>query len=732
MPEEEDKKPSAPPDLGGVFERLAKTPPPQDAPRREARKVHEDRTSVRALRDNLSGYQWAQGEVYRLSAKYFGKRTAAELDEQCQRLLKSLHYMESPEENADLAINTLLDRMTSAEAMKASLARKSMAELKKAFADAGWPQDRAARIAAKYAGERSAAEIEARCRIILSELPHDQSPSENRDLALDVLEDAGSYEAARAQAARRVWLRQTARLLDAPPQLAEKLADAFPGKKTPQELLAECEALTARIKCGQYPKDFLPAIAVLLGETAEGDAMRHARAQKNRDDVNRLACELSLTQKQAARIAAAFAAPESEKWFDERFLELFESLPQYADSDRENALLAARVLAGELNEKEALSRARGHKNHQDALELAKELALPQEQAAKLLEFAGGENAPPLRGGRYDELLIHLPQPPDRPRFAGRLALRAFMGEISEDSARRAAELAVAFAKYSIAENDLCALERKYGGQKSAQELTAEFEAVLAKLDWQQSPEENYGLALAALLEPGGQSGDAAASAAREDKERARFQAALNGYGWFSGYASELCGKFFGHKDVNQLISSFEKIISALPHQGKAEEENRDLALRVLLERVSSSEAVREAELRKLFRGAPWSYDYAADLAGAYLGDLLPMEIFGYLNDRFSASGFWRDNQPAHRYIMAKTAEYLAGRMDGGVYDMVFELLALSVPPRAVREVEQAAANYSGRRFDPREMAKRYAEAAAKAGGHDGAAKTAEEIFAAAL
>jgi len=723
MPDKTNKKQlEQPPDLGGIFARIGKkeeespSPPPKPAKAEEP----PDRKSLKSLRENLLAYGWARENVYSISAKFFGKRTAAELDEQYRKLLNSLNYLESAEENADLALKLLLDEMTSAEAVKKSLSRKAGAELKHALAGTGWPAEKIEKIAAKYAGDKTAADIETRYRMILSELPHRRTPEENSDLALDVLEDKGAYPQARILAERRKYAAEIAELLGPLPEgCASRLAEKFSGAAAPAELLEKCRAVSEEIRAGAYPGDFLPALRVLLGEIEKADAAREMRALKNQDDIARMTEELGTTQRQTAKLVANCAQSKSAHWFDEEFLRLFNALAQYPDSDRKNALISLRVLAGEIAEEQALDEARRAKNRADIAALAADLRLDQECADKLLERYDIAGAPAFAGAEYARLLSAIPCPQESHKSAGRLAVKVLLGEITEEAAVNMAELAGAFGKFALPESDLSAIADKYLGKKTAGELLLSFEFILDKLPFVQSFEENYGLALDVLINGGAQSLDAAVSRAALKRDLMEYRKALNSYGWFSGYASDLCEKYFGKKDAQALIADFEALLEALPHEAKPTE-NYDLGMRVLLEKISSAEAQREAELRKLLRAEPWGRDYAAEMAAAYLGDLLPEELAGFLKERFERSDFWKREQPLHRYIAARTIEELSGKSETRQTEMLFELLALGVPLEAVKDIEQSVPRLAGRHFDPKDIAKRYAAVAAQSGAHSGA------------
>ncbi len=700
---------SNPSDLGGIFARIGRKEQDdsvrsQNAPPREEL---NDKKSLKALREHLMAFPWAKEEVYSLSSKFFGRRTAVELDEQYQRLLKSLHYLEMPEENADLALKVMLDEMTSAEAIKKSLLRKSETELKKALEDFSWPADNISRLARKYAGEKTAKEIETRYRIILSELPYDDSPDENRDLALAVLEDGGQYDSASNEAARRKYSREISKMLGLParPHVA-RLTGKFFGTETPGALLTKCEDISQEIRSGVHPRDFEPAIKVLLEDLTQQDAALEMRALKNQDDIAHIADELGLSKKQAGKLIANCAQPRGKRWFDEEFLRIFKALPEYVDSDRTNAMLTIRVLAEEISQDQASGEAQRSKNREDVLLVAQELSLAQEDVDRLLALYDVAGASNFRGGEYDRLLGVIPHAQELHKSAGHLALKVIFGEITEDTAFKMAELIKAFGKFAIPEEDLNEIADKYLDKKSAEELLFSFEAILEKLPYMQSREENYGLAISVLISGGSQSLDNAIDQSQLKKDRAEFQRALNGYGWFSGYASELCEKYFNTKEVRQLISEFEALLSEMLYQQKPTE-NYDLGMRVLLEKMSRSEAAREAELRKLFKEAPWARDYAADMAGSYLGHKAPAEVFASLGERFEKNDFWKKDQAAHRYIAAKIIDELAGRFDFRMSELFFALFSNGVSLETVREIEKMSATLTGRHFDPQALAQRY-------------------------
>jgi hypothetical protein len=715
------------PDLGGIFARIGKKEQEEASrsQRGSSREEPGDKKSLKALREHLMEFAWARDEVYNISSKFFGRRTAAELDEQYQRLLKSLHFLESPEENSDLALKVMLDEMTSAEAIKKSLLRKSEAELKKALEGFSWPAENIGRLARKYAGDKTAQEIETRYRIILSELPYEDSPDENRDLALAVMEDGGQYESASLEAARRKYSREISKMLGLPsrPYVA-RLTEKFFGQETAGALLNRCEDISKEIASGAHPRDFEPAIKVLLEDLTQQEAVLEMRALKNQDDIAHIADELGLSKKQTGKLIANCAQPRGKRWFDEEFLRIFKALPEYSDSDRKNAMLAVRVLADEISNDQAFGEAQRSKNREDVLAVAQELMLPSEYADKLLALYDVAGAPAFRGGEYDRLLDSIPHAQELHKSAGQLALKVIFGEITEETAFKMAELIKAFGKFAIPEEDLNEIADKYLDKKSSEELLFSFESILEKLPYMQSREENYGLAISVLISGGAQALDNAINQAQLKKDRAEFQRALNGYGWFSGYASELCEKYFEQKEVRQLISDFEALLAELPYQQKATE-NYDLGMRVLLGKMSRAEAAREAELRKLFKEAAWSKDYAADMAGAYLGHKAPAEVFDALRERFEKNVFWKNNLPVHRYVAAKVIDELAGRFDFRMSELIFELFSAGVPLEAVREIEKTSASLTGRHFNPQELAERYVQSAADKAPDDPAQRIME-------
>ena len=152
-----------------------------------------------------------------------------------------------------------------------------------------------------------------------------------------------------------------------------------------------------------------------------------------------------------------------------------------------------------------------------------------------------------------------------------------LDQLSADLAPQFADILEAFSRYAIPEEDVDRIAAQFLSRKTAQELLLEFEAILEKLPYVDSKEENLGVAINVLLDSTPAALEAAREAALFKKDRIDFQRALNSYGWFSGFAADIIEKYQMNKDVPAIIAEFEDIMKQLPHSARPAE-NHDIAM----------------------------------------------------------------------------------------------------------------------------------------------------------
>ncbi|NLO90886.1 MAG: hypothetical protein GX410_02675 [Elusimicrobia bacterium] len=697
-----------------VQETSGELKPEEPAPVRE----EDDRKSLKKLRENLMSYDWARQDVYRISLKFFKERTAQELDAQFQKLLASFHYLESPAENHDLALKVLLNEMTSTEAMKKSLLRRDSADLRKVLSQQDWSKGYVEQLVGKYAGEKTIAEINAKFHLVINELPYESDPRENTNLALKVMLDWANYEQIKLDAQRNKYVRETARVFKGLSQeYVDRIVEKFFNRETVHGVFDRVLRLTQRLRVGVHPRDHVLAVRTILGDITEDEARLEVRKAKNAEDISRVERELALGGDTVSRLMERFAKLPDSPWFDEEFPAIFGQLQAINDAPKDNAMLAVRALAGELNRENALGSARRCRNLKDIQRLAKQLELKEEYLKALLKRYDSDTAGDFYEGDYLRILNALRRYEGSDEANAMIAVRVLVGEIPEDSVIKMSELVQAFARYELPEEALDRLSRKFLSTKTPAELLAEFEAVLDKMPYVDSREENCGAAVEALLNEKPEALAAMIDRAKLTREKGAMLRALNGYGWFSGFATELQEKYYGKKTADQLIDSFENSLAEMDYLEKPTE-NYDLGIKILLEKISLKEARREAQLRKGLKSLAATTEFVRDITERYLGAKTPEEVTEFFQSRLKNYTFWQADNAQHRYIIDVLVDELNGKSSPNISVLCAELLDSKVPLSNVRTILSFFMKKEDAGFDPTEACKIYMGFYQAEGDHD--------------
>lgn len=644
----------------------------------ESSDTEDDLKSLKKLRESLLSLGWDRDDVYSISGKFFGRRSAKEINEQRDKLLNSLHYLKFPGENTDLAIKVLSDQMTSAEAIKKSLERKNRAALLAELTVVEWARGFAPQLAERYAGEQTAQELSARFTAILGELPWDNSPQENRVAAIEIMLDASAYDRLFSRLAKDKFSRELS--LELPglsKENADKLTEMFSAKRTAASVAEDVLRIQDGIQAGSFPKDYELAARTALGEVSLEDAMGEVRALKNREDILRVGKDLALPEDVITLLVDKWASPKCKVWFETEFPAVFASIPRSEGSRKSNALLAVEVLAGRRTQAEALAEAGARKNKKDITAIAAEISLSDEEKDALLARYEAKNAPDFTQ-EYAKASATLSGMDTIYRSAGRLAVRLLLGRMTEEKAVKTAELMQAFAAYALPDEDISAIAERYLGKKPAPELKALFESILEKLPYLNSPEENYGLAVTALLAGTSDAIDSAAEQASIRKNREEMHKKLNAYGWFSGYASDLAERYFPGKDAETLIKEFEDMLAKLPHSAKPKD-NYQLAVKVLLGRISFEEANRHAALKVRVGRALWGAHYVETLSEGYLGAKPADALFDFYDQNFSKYKAWAASPQLHKLMAEILVDELNGSVEKSASQLLLELLEAGLP-----------------------------------------------------
>ncbi|MDD4005313.1 MAG: hypothetical protein PHW69_08965 [Elusimicrobiaceae bacterium] len=688
--------------------------PPQEAPAPRRRKTPpeelDEKKSLRRLREKLSELGWSRDEVYRLSVKFFGRRTAAEIDEDYRNLLNSFRYVEKPEENRELALKVMLDELTSTEAVKSSHIRMRRGELREQLAELPWAADMVDALVEKYADEKTAEELLMRFNIILSDLPYDASSSENNALAAGILLDASRFDESFEIAGKRVYALALAREFeDIPQELSQRLTDKYWNSVNAEELGEMSDRISSEIRHGEHPRNFILSLRVLTGELTKEEAFNEARRRKNVDDIAKLGEKIRLEAELVASVTSAYTGADGN-WFDAEFPKVFARLYVYSGSAAANAVLSVRALAGEITADEAVLRSLAGKNAYDIGALAEQIFLEDEFAGAVLEFyARNRNREFVSD--YSGLLARFPQHDGVRRFAPRNILHTIVGDMGVEKAVFVSEIMDAFDSYNVAPEDAGRLADKYMGLKTADQLKAEYESVLSKIPCLESQEENQGVALDVLLDGSGESLRDAVEQAAIVRDRTLFQRELNKYGWFVGYAAEITERFLGRKQVDEVVSSFTGMLDTLPF-AVSREDNADIARKVLMGRMSEDEARRQAEFRRDLAGKRWAVNYINEIVSAYLGTKKPAKAVEALDRRLSKYGFLNLSRALNRYAVDLAVLELNGQARELPVTLALELMEAEISLENVKRVYAEVEAKKELDFNPVEVAQYYRESMA--------------------
>lgn len=704
-------------------------PAAEQAPRRRKAQPEEldEKKSLRRLREKLSELGWSRDEVYRLSVKFFGRRTAAEIDEDYRNLLKSFRFVEKPEENRDLALKVMLDELTSTEAVKSSHVKMRRAELRASLSQLPWAAETVDALVEKYADEKTAEELILRFNIILSDLPYDTVPAENNALAAAILLDASRYEESFEIAGKRVYALALGREFeDIPPELSQRLTDKYWNSVTAEELGEQSDRISNEIRHGEHPRNFILSLRVLTGELTKEEAFNEARRRKNVDDIAKLGEKIGLDTEFVSRVTGLYTGAEG-RWFDAEFPKTFARMYAYAGSAVPNAVLCVKAMAGEFDVDEAVFRSLAGKNAADLGALAEKIFLEDDFVAAVLEFYG-EHRDREFVADYTAMLARFPENERVRRFAPRNILLAIIGEMNVEKAVFVSELMDRFDAYCIAPEDAGRLADKYSGLKSADQLKSEYESVLSKIPYLESPEENQGVALDVLLNGSGESLRDAIEQASIVRDRTLFQRELNKYGWFVGYASEITARFLGRKSVDEVVAAFTGLLDTLPFAG-TREDNADIARKVLMGRMSEDEAHRQAEFRRDLAGKRWASNYINEIVGSYLGTKKPAKAVEALDKRLSKYGFVNLSRALNRYAVDLAVAELNGQARDLAVTLALELMEAEISLENVKRVYAEIECRKHLDFNPVEVAQYYRESVASGMPADEAVNRVIGLFA---
>jgi hypothetical protein len=568
-------------------------------------------------------------------------------------------------------------------------------------------QGRLDEIVAKYADEKTAEEIITRYHIILADLPHDKEEAENYAFAVDILLDASRYDENFERAGKRVYALGLAREFeDIPQELSLRLTDKYWNSVSAAELGEMSDRISSEIRHGEHPRNYVLSLRVLTGELTQDEAFSEARRRKNVDDIAALAAKMKLDAETASKISGLYTGAGGS-WFDAEFPRIYSLLYSYRGASVPNALLAVKVMTGEISEDQARTQSLAGKNAYDLGVMADEISL----AAQTRDAMAGHyaiNTDQEFALNYRDIFLRFPENDGIRRFAPVYILGVIIGSMPLERAVYICSVLNDFDVYSVAPEDAERLADKYLDKKSTAQLKAEYESVLSKIPYIETPQENEGLALDVLLDGSTESLNDAVDQGGIVRERYIFQRELNKYGWFMGYAGEITDRFLGRKSVDEVINGFKLMLESLPC-AQAPEDNIDIVRKALLGRMSDDEVRRQAEFRKALSEKRWAANCVNDIVSGYLGTLKPDQAVAAMDERLGKYSFWNKSGALNRYALDLVLDELNGQARELPVTLAMSLLEQDVPLDGVKKIYALLDDNGDIEFNPEEITRYYAE-----------------------
>jgi len=645
-----------------------------------------DKRDLFELRNKLGDFGFSHDDVYKLSLKFAGILKAIDIKAKFDKILKSLHYIKNPDENRTLAIDVLVDEVTISEAIKKSHVKKSEKEIKETLKHHYWARNYLNELAKKYAGEKTPAEIIAKFKLMLADIPYLKDPTENIELAVSLLIDWSNHDKV-AKKTRLVEFHNDLHKLfgKLPEELTVKLVNLFFGLKTPQQLFEQCHKLLEDLGYPIKQENYIFALNMILGKISKEEALVELRKRKNKEFVLQLSKEFSLSDKDKSTLVEEYCYGKGGTWFDEKFAHVVGGLNRYPACEKKNTFLALQVLLGQISEAKAFDISRIYKNTYFINEYGQQFSLSKDKVLKLISAYSKENSTSFLDRDILTVTKNFEDSDEIRNISIMLALRVLIGDISLEKAKALSGFHLAFSKFAISHNDIERIAAKYLDKRNPLEMVEAFQSILNGLSYVVSKEENYATAIEVLLEGSSEAFNRAVKQTQTIKEKTLFKEEIASYGWFGGYVSDITDKFFPHKTAGEIKLEFEKILNKLSDTHDREL-FVDLALKMLLKKISVSEAITKAKTRIEISSAEWTKGFVKEIENGYLGIKNVGEIIKDFNSRFERFKFWRKDRQCHKFIIEKIMREINDNLSPQITLLAMKLLDVKIPLRNVDKI----------------------------------------------
>ncbi len=451
---------------------------------------------------------------------------------------------------------------------------------------------------------------------------------------------------------------------------AAKLVYTLEDKKTIAQLQQDIADLAAQLNSDSAMTDTTIA-KMLLDECTLSAALRQLHIYNNSTSINELCAALNISAQDTGKLLEVYASFSSRNHFDEAFERALNQVPTENLTDQQRVAQAVQILLQQAQEIYNTSKERIAQNRTDILTLADQYHLSVKLTADL-ELLYSQPASILFKPEFEKLLEDLLAHNSNKKLCASLAGRAMLCQITPKDAQDIA-LASKLLNDELLEEDLLIIACRYLKSKTPQDIAAAYDAVLKKLPYVDNPEENLGLAVRVLLDGTPESFEAATQKASLLRERELLRRSLSKNPWYAGCEYELSQTFGGKKPFKTLHREMEELLNSLPFCVSADE-NKELACKVLLGKISQEEATKQAVYMRDLKAVSLTQGLAPALMKNYLGTQSAEEIIQFFNKSLQNYTFWKSNRQKHIFALHTLVEELNGTYSQPISQFVLDML----------------------------------------------------------
>ncbi|MBR4591594.1 MAG: hypothetical protein IKO35_00095 [Elusimicrobiaceae bacterium] len=452
---------------------------------------------------------------------------------------------------------------------------------------------------------------------------------------------------------------------------AAKLVYTLEDKKTLPQLQQDIADIAAQLSSDSPSADTLTA-KILLDEITLPAALRQLRIYNNAISITELCDSLAFPSADTHKILEVYASFSSRKYFDQEFSAVLKKMQDAANlSDREKALRAVQQLLQQANQWLKTQTPVAKQNKKDILRLADKYHLSVQTTAEL-ELLYTQPA----SIRFKEEILHLieaikPQNTDE-RLCASLAAQVMLGKLTLKDAQDTA-LVSKLVEGKILEEDLLVIACRYLRARTPADIVATFQAVLNRLPHVADPAENLGLAVRVLIDGTEASFEQACQVAALRQEREILRRDLAKTDLYAGYEYELAEHFGGKKTSVQLEQNMQEILQTLPFCSDRIE-NKELACKVLLGKLSQEEAAKQAKYLRDLKAQSLTKGLAPVIMKSYLGTKPAEEILHFFERSLAPYSFWKSNRDQHEFALRVLVGELNGTYNRQISEFVLDML----------------------------------------------------------